>query len=93
MERQLYDEVYKFVNTGKIPKRCTTSTEKRKFQNYTKPFQIVGNKLIRQTKWKQPVTVLRKEETEAILYLYHDDPISGHFGKKKMFDKIKLNYF
>jgi Integrase zinc binding domain/Integrase core domain len=93
MDRQLYDEIHNFLNSGKIPTRCVTTAEKRSFQNYTKPFQLYENKLVRLTKWKQQVSVLKQGETEAILYLYHNDPISGHFGKKKVFDKVRQNYY
>ena len=93
MDRQLYDKIYNFLFSGKVPTQCVTTAEKRSFQNYTKPFQLYENKLVRLTKWKQQVSVLKQGETEAILYLYHNDPISGHFGKKKVFDKIRQNYY
>src|SRR4030095_2944691 len=45
------------------------------------------------TKWKSPVKVLQQGEVEPIMYLYHNDPIAGHFGIEKTFQKIKRTYF
>ena len=93
MDLQLYEEVYQFLSSGKLPTRLSDTRSKRSFQNYCKPFRIHEKSIVRLTKWKEVVTVLKEGETEAILYLYHNDPISGHFGKKKVFDKVKRNYY
>ena len=93
MNKQQYDNIVRFINTGKTPEEYDTTSKRRSFQNYCKPFQLEEDVLTKVTKWQQPVWVLKEGETEAILYLYHNDPISGHFGKNKVFDKMKRTYF
>ena len=92
MNHQQYTNIITFLNKGKIPEQYDTTAKKRSFQNYCKPFQLEEGKLFRVTKWQSSVLVLKEGETEAILYLYHNDPVSGHFGKNKVFDKMKKNY-
>src|ERR1044072_6989196 len=58
----------------------------------SKKFQIVDKKLFKINKWKERTKVLQQGETEPIIFLYHNDPIAGHFGSAKTLGKIKLQY-
>ncbi len=53
----------------------------------------IEGKLFRVTKWKQPVQVAKNDEKDALLYLYHADPLSGHVGKDKVYQKIRKQYY
>ena len=55
-------------------------------------FQLVEGKLFKLNKWKEKTKVLQQGETEAIVFLYYNDPIAGHFGPAKTLGKIKLQY-
>ena len=37
--------------------------------------------------------VIHKKELSALLYMMHNDPISGHFSTDAMFNKIKTQYY
>jgi Integrase zinc binding domain/Integrase core domain len=92
MERNLYQRILKFLKEEKYPEELEEKQQK-KWRNFCKPFQEQEGVLFRVTKWKDPVKVLQQGETEAILYIYHNDPVAGHFGSKKTFEKIRRTYF
>ena len=37
--------------------------------------------------------VITKQELPALLYMMHNDPISGHFATDAMFQKIRTRYY
>src|ERR1044072_95584 len=94
MDREQYQEILNFHADQTIPERIDGNRSEKKFRNYEKQFYEEAGLLFRKNKWREdPIKILRKGETEPILYLFHDDPISGHLGYKIMFNKIKQRYF
>ena len=37
--------------------------------------------------------IITKQELPALLYMMHNDPISGHFATDAMFQKVKARYY
>jgi hypothetical protein len=37
--------------------------------------------------------VIRRYELNALMYMMHDNPLSGHFGVKATYDRIKERYY
>ena len=94
MDREQYQEILDFHADQTIPERIDGNRSEKQFRNYAKQFYEEAELLFRKNKWREdPIKILRKGETESILYLFHDDPISGHLGHKIMFNKIKQRYF
>src|ERR1044072_5906209 len=93
MNAQLYDEVVEWLAKEKLPTDRTTVQQKRSFKNFCKPFQLIKRRLMKKTKWSDPVKVVKQEEEGALLYLYHDDPTTRHLGEKKIMDRLKRNFF
>src|SRR5688572_3427349 len=94
MEHQIYQQVLQYLKEGQPPLHLEdVPTQRKRWHNFCKPFQVINDQLFRCTKWKQPVKVLRQGETEAIIYLYHNDPLAGHFGVQKTLKKIQQQYF
>ena len=93
MNVQLYDEVVEWLEKEKLPTDRTTTQQKRSFKNFCKPFQLIEGRLMKKTKWSDPVKVVKQGEEDALLFLYHDDPTAGHLGEKKIMDRLKRNFF
>src|SRR6185369_10906352 len=89
MERPLYQQIVQYLEQGQIPDNANP----KRWHNFCKPFQVYQQRLFKVTKWKQPVKVLQQGETEAIIYLYHNDPLAGHFGIQKTMKKVQQQYF
>jgi transposase InsO family protein len=79
MEENEYQEIIKAVNQQRQPKARIK--------------YLVRENVLYKDARPNPTRVLKKGETEAILELYHNNPLSGHFGKAKTLDRIKKQYY
>ena len=93
MNNLLFDEVVTWLDKGILPKDRVTAQQKRSFKNFCKPFMLVEGRLMRKTKWNEPVRVIRQGEEGPLLFLYHDDLTAEHLGEKKVLDRLKRNFF
>src|ERR1043166_1844995 len=93
MDVQQYQQIIKYLQEEIIPEERITTAQQKSFKNFTKPYILIEGKLWRKTKWNEPVQVIQRGQEELILLLYHDDPLGGHFGKKKTWNKIRQQYF
>ena len=94
MENQHHYQLFNYLLTQQIP---TTFTSKQTQQliNQSKNYTIQNNLLYKKNSKnpKKLYRVIRKEELPAILYMFHNDPTSGHFATEAMFNKIKERYY
>lgn len=65
----------------------------KRSKHWTKQFELIGGHIYQKTKWKDPAKVLQQGETQPIIYLFHNDPLSGHFGVNKTYQKIRRSYY
>ena len=56
-------------------------------------FELIGEDLYRKAKGGSMAKVLRKGQTEPILFLFHNDPTAGHFGANKTYAKMQRLYY
>ena len=56
-------------------------------------YQVVEGALYRRAKWPKLTKVVKQGETAPIIYLYHNDPLTGHLGTTKTLYKLKAQYF
>ena len=94
MDHQHYQELLSYFLTQQIPTPFSNQ-QKRQFQNQTKNYTVENGLLYKID--KNNVTrlyrVIQKNELPALLYMMHNDPISGHFATDAMFNKIKKRYY
>src|ERR1044071_2208327 len=93
MEKQSYQHVLKFLQENEIPYHVKTEQQRKKFRNYCKAFEEIEGKLFWKNKFGLDRRVLKEDEIQAYLYLYHDDPLSGHLGPQKVYKKLRRNYY
>src|SRR5687768_3863810 len=58
-----------------------------------KKYKIKEGSLFKENKEEKLLKVIRRFELEPILYLFHDDPIGGHYASEAMYWKIKERYY
>ena len=95
MDTQQYFELQQYLNHNKFPDHIQSNRVKKKFTNIAKYFTIQNMNLYRFDR-RRPgrlLQVLRRYELESVLYMMHNDPIAGHFGREIMFNKIKTRYY
>ena len=95
MKNDQYNRIFQFISQQIIPSDLTTNKQIKQFRNFCAPFIVKNNYLYRKDKRKTGnlLRVIRTFETEAVLYMTHNSPTSGHFATDIMFDKIRSRYF
>ena len=94
MEKQNYYNLHYYLTNNQHPnhlneKECLKLTKHAKF------FIVQNNLLYKIDKRIENnyLRVLKQEELGALLYMMHNDPISGHFATDIMFEKIRKSYY
>ena len=80
MEPQEYQRVLKFLQDNEILYYLKIEQQRKKFRNFCKTFDEIEEKLFWKNKFDLKQKVLKKDEIDAYLYLYYDDPIFGHLS-------------
>lgn len=87
MEEQRYNNLIKYLTE---PEELTdTSLEKQ-----SKNFEVQHNLLYKiDRKTKKLIRVIRKNELEPVLYMFHNDPTAAHASVEKIMGKIRTRYY
>ena len=93
MDLKLYNETRDFLEYDKIPETINNNRKEKKWRRWYTKYQIVEGDLFRRAKWPRLTKVVKYEETAAIIYLYHNDPLAGYLGTTKTLQKLKMQYF
>src|SRR5436190_24119284 len=67
--------------------------KKEKLEKQSEKFIVKNDKIYKKTKEGELVKVLREHEKESILYMVHDHPTGGHFGRDATYNKIAGKYY
>src|ERR1043165_4973246 len=93
MEPEEYRRITRYLRDDEMPYHLKTEQQKKKFRNYCKVFEEIEGKLFKKNKFGLNRQVITIEHVEALLYLYHDDPVAGHLGANKMYKKLTWTYY
>jgi len=94
MEPQHYFNIFSYLETQQIPNNFNNKQRHqliRQAANYTIKTNLLYK--IDNKNQQKLYRVITKEELPALLYMMHNDPTSGHFATKAMFQKIKERYY
>jgi hypothetical protein len=94
MEPEHYYNIYKYLLSQQTPQHFDQQ-QKQQLLNQSKNY-IIDNELLYKKDNKNLekfYRVIQKSELPALLYMMHNDPISGHFATEAMFTKIKARYY
>ena len=95
MNTDQYNRIFQYLSQQTVPLDLSTNKQIKQFKNFCTPFVIKNNYLYRKDKRKinNLLRVIRTYEMEAVLYMMHNSPTSGHFSTDIMFDKVRSRYF
>src|ERR1044071_817646 len=93
MDTHEFQRILKYLQEGQMSYHLKTEQQRKKFRNFCKAFEEVEGQLFWKNKFGLDRKVLKKSEVDAYLYLYHDDPVSGHLRAQKVYRKMKRNYY
>ena len=94
MEPQHYFNIFSYLEIQQIPNNFNNKQRHqliRQAANYTIKTNLLYK--IDNKNQQKLYRVITKEELPALLYMMHNDPTSGHFATKAMFQKIKERYY
>ena len=94
MENQYYSELYNYILNQQTLTHFSNQ-QKQQLRNQSKNYIIENDLLYKVDKknTKKLYRVILKDELPALLYMMHNDPISGHFATDAMFNKIRSRYY
>jgi hypothetical protein len=90
MDQQYYNNLFNYLS-DKYTSTKFSVQEKQQLKTQSKNFIIQNGQLYKKDKknQKQLYRVVKKEELSYVLYMFHNDPTSGHFATDRMFEKIR----
>jgi hypothetical protein len=94
MDKQHYFYIFNYLSTQQLPPLFTIK-QNQQLINQSKNYTIYNNLLYKKNSKdsKKLYRVIQKDELPALLYMFHNDPTSGHFATEAMFNKIKERYY
>ena len=94
MENQHYYQIFNYLLSQQLPEQFTQQQIQQLIKQSTN--YIIQNELLYKIDRKNPkefYRVIQKQELPALLYMFHNDPTSGHFSADSMFQKIRHRYY
>ena len=94
MENEQYDNLFLLLSQQTLPSNLT-GQQKQQLQKQSFYFVIKNNFIYKKDKRKEGnlLRLIRKQELEPLLYMFHNDPTSAHFATDAMFEKIRTRYY
>jgi len=94
MESEHYDHLFLFLSQQPLPPHLT-QIQQQQIQKQALYFIIKNNFIYKKDKRKEGnlLRLVRKQELEPLLYMFHNDPTSAHFATDAMFEKIRTRYY
>ena len=79
MEEQKYQQIFNFLLTQNYPHNFN-SQQKQQLKRQANNFEVLNNLLYKIDKNNKSnrIRVVRPYEMEAVLYMFHNDPLAAH---------------
>jgi hypothetical protein len=92
MDINHYNNLVNYLTDQTTPPHFNTQ-QKRQLEKQAKHYQLRNNLLYKLTRGQENIRVIRREELEPVLYMFHNDPTAAHAAREKMMDKMKIRYY
>src|SRR5436305_2918183 len=92
MEDTHYKNLFNYINSKILP---TEEKDKQQILRQSKNYVVKNNFLYKLDKNNKNnfIRVVKINELDSILYMFHDDPLGGHFATDSMFNRIRTRYY
>ena len=94
MDPQHYYNIFNYLTNKAVPSEFSTK-QIEQLQRQSGNFIIKHENLYKRDHKNSTklYRVITKEETPLVLYMFHNDPTSGHLGIETTFNKIREKYY
>lgn len=94
MNRQIYNEIYKYLEKLEIPKQYNDDDKKiTQLRTKSNNYFIHNRQLYRRRKNDEPQRVILPDQTELIMFNLHKDQSGAHLGIESTYEKVKERYY
>ena len=92
MEEIHYNNLFNYISSKTLP---TEEKAKQQVLRQSKNYIIKNSFLYKIDKNNKDslIRVVKINELNSVLYMFHDDPLGGHFATEPMFNKIRTRYY
>src|SRR5438046_6303213 len=91
MNRNEYNELINFIR-GDILKEWNNRKVKQ-LEKESKNFEVKYGILYRKRINEKSLRVLKEDEIDTVIYMMHNHPMGGHFGKDATYNKINTRFW
>ena len=94
MDLELYEKLVTYLSTLVLPPNVSPD-DRTSFLRISSQYIVIGSLLYRKNR-RHPNKLLRVvtvSDVELVMRAFHSDPLAGHFGAKRTFQKIAERYF
>jgi Integrase zinc binding domain/Integrase core domain len=93
MEEFNYNNLIYYLTRNEFPE-MTTKPQQESLKKQARNFQVFHNLLYKiDRKTRAKIRVVRPFEMEAVLFMFHNDPLSAHASTDRMMSKMKSRYY
>src|ERR1044072_8380588 len=90
MEINEYQRIIRYLKRKELLNEIREKENKKKIKRKLEKYELKEGKLYRKNGNRR---IIPRYDLEAVLYLGHDDPIAGHLGSEKCYNKLKEKYY
>src|SRR5215469_5008050 len=94
MDNQHYQNLFLYLTKQPLPSNLTNQ-QIEFVQKQSLHFLTKNNFIYKKDKRKTGnlLRLVNKQELDALLYMFHNDPTAAHFATDSMFEKIRSRYY
>ena len=91
MEKEKYEELIKFIE-GNISEQWDEQKIKQ-LEKKSKNFEVKYGTLYRKRINERSLRILKEDEIDTVIFMTHNHPTGGHFGKDATYNKISIRFW
>ena len=92
MDEKEFKNIWRYLEKKELIEEIKDKKLKEKWKKNIEKYELRENKLYKK-KNEEKRRVIPRYELEAVLYLVHDEPLAGHVGIERCYDKMKERYY
>ena len=94
MDIEQFNTLFQYLSTQTFPPQLNQQ-QKQQLEKQSKYFILKDNFIYKKDRRKEGrfLRLIKKNELEQVLYMFHNDPTAAHFATDAMFEKIRTRYY
>src|SRR6266498_4822765 len=91
MDDEVFASIFKYLDQGIMPKDKNSKESQVQWLKMVEKYQLEEGTLVLKD---QPTRrIVPRSQYYSLMYIFHNDPIAGHLGYKKVLQKLSERYY